>query len=157
VQEKLKAIEELKEIVAAARASGKKVVFTNGCFDLLHRGHLRLLREAKKLGDVLIVALNSDESVRNIKGPNRPIVPLDERAELLAALEPVDYVTSFEETEPRRLIRELQPHLLVKGGDWSKEQVVGKEIVESYGGEVAVISYAQGYSTTEIIERIRKA
>jgi D-beta-D-heptose 7-phosphate kinase/D-beta-D-heptose 1-phosphate adenosyltransferase len=157
VREKLKAIDELKEIVAAARASGKKVVFTNGCFDLLHRGHLRLLREAKKLGDVLIVALNSDASVRNIKGPGRPIVPLDERAELIAALEPVDYVTSFEETEPSRLIRRLEPHVLVKGGDWSKEQVVGKEIVESYGGEVTVIPYAQGYSTTEIIERIRKA
>jgi D-beta-D-heptose 7-phosphate kinase/D-beta-D-heptose 1-phosphate adenosyltransferase len=105
----------------------------------------------------LIVALNSDESVRSIKGPGRPIVPLDERAELLAALEPVDYVTSFDETEPRRLIRLLQPHVLVKGGDWSKDQVVGKEIVESYGGEVAVVPYAQGYSTTEIIERIRKA
>jgi D-beta-D-heptose 7-phosphate kinase/D-beta-D-heptose 1-phosphate adenosyltransferase len=105
----------------------------------------------------LVVALNSDESVKNIKGPGRPIVPLDERAELLAALEPVDYVTSFEETEPRRLIRELQPDVLVKGGDWSREQVVGKEIVESYGGKVAVVPYAGGYSTTEIIERIRKA
>jgi D-beta-D-heptose 7-phosphate kinase/D-beta-D-heptose 1-phosphate adenosyltransferase len=157
VQEKLKAIDELKNIVAAAKASGKKVVFTNGCFDLLHRGHLRLLCEAKKLGDVLVVALNSDESVKSIKGPGRPIVPLDERAELLAALEPVDYVTSFDETEPRRLIRELQPHVLVKGGDWSREQVVGKEIVESYGGKVAVVPYARGYSTTEIIERIRKA
>lgn len=132
------------------------MVFTNGCFDLMHRGHLHLLREAKKLGDLLIVGMNSDRSVKKIKGPGRPILPAEERAELLAALEMVDYVTLFDEPDPYAVIKELRPNVLVKGGDWGKEGIVGTEIVEEDGGKVAVIPYLEGYSTTEIIQKIRK-
>ena len=156
MREKVKKREALKTIAAKARTEGKKIVFTNGCFDLLHAGHVRLLREAKKLGDLLIVALNSDSSVREIKGPDRPILPEEERAELIAALEMVDYVTLFDEPDPLNLLRELRPDVLAKGGDWAEDKVVGREWVESYGGKVAVIPYLKGHSTTEIIERMRK-
>lgn len=155
MSEKLKQLEELKRIAQDAKSRGKKVVFTNGCFDLLHRGHLHLLREAKNAGDVLIVALNSDSSVRKIKGPGRPVVAELDRAEMIAALEMVDYVTLFDEPDPYRLISELRPSVLVKGGDWSKEKIVGAEIVEADGGEIAVIPYLSGFSTTQIIERMR--
>ncbi|HWP59054.1 MAG TPA: D-glycero-beta-D-manno-heptose 1-phosphate adenylyltransferase [Candidatus Acidoferrales bacterium] len=154
---KFRPVDELKQTVARAKRQGKKIVFTNGCFDLLHCGHLRLLREAKKLGDLLIVAINEDASVRGLKGANRPVLPLAERAELLAALEMVDYVTSFAEADPCRLIRELEPDVLVKGGDWSKDEVVGRELVEARGGRVEVVPYLEGHSTSEIIERIRRA
>lgn len=133
------------------------MVFTNGCFDLLHAGHVHLLREARKLGDVLIVALNSDASVRKIKGPHRPIRLLAERAELVGSLEMVDYVTWFDETDPRRAIEELRPDVLVKGGDWARDNVVGADLVERLGGKVRVIPYLEGYSTTQLIERIRQA
>ena len=156
MREKVKKREALKTIVAKARTEGKKIVFTNGCFDLLHAGHVRLLREAKKLGDLLIVALNSDSSAREIKGPDRPILPEEERAELIAALEVVDYVTLFDEPDPLNLLRELRPNVLAKGGDWAEDKIVGREWVESYGGKVAVIPYLKGHSTTEIIERMRK-
>jgi D-beta-D-heptose 7-phosphate kinase/D-beta-D-heptose 1-phosphate adenosyltransferase len=155
VSSKIKTLGALKEIVAEAKAGGQKVVFTNGCFDLLHPGHLHLLREAKKMGDCLVVGLNSDLSVKMIKGPNRPIWPERERAEMLAALETVDYVISFDEADPRKLIEALGPDVLVKGGDWTEEQVVGREIVEQRGGKVAVVPYLQGHSTTKIIEAIR--
>ncbi|MGH7830828.1 MAG: D-glycero-beta-D-manno-heptose 1-phosphate adenylyltransferase [Candidatus Binatia bacterium] len=145
----------MKAIVARAQAEGRKVVFTNGCFDLLHCGHLHLLGEAKKMGDLLVVAVNSDASVKQIKGPDRPVLPESDRAELLAALEVVDYVTSFSEPDPSKLIEELRPDVLVKGGDWSKEQVVGATVVEQNGGKVAVIPYLQNHSTTKIIETIR--
>ena len=156
MREKVKKREALKTIAAKARTEGKKIVFTNGCFDLLHAGHVRLLREAKKLGDLLIVALNSDSSAREIKGPDRPILPEEERAELIAALEMVDYVTLFDEPDPLNLLRELRPNVLAKGGDWAEDKIVGREWVESYGGKVAVIPYLKGHSTTEIIERMRK-
>ena len=156
MQGKIKEIDELKILVAKAKSDGKRVVFTNGCFDLLHRGHVHLLREAKKLGDLLIVALNSDSSVKKIKGPNRPILSRAERAELIAALEMVDYVTAFDEPDPYKVIKELKPDVLVKGGDWAGEKIVGREIVEGCGGKVAVIPYLEGYSTTQIIERMRK-
>ena len=156
MREKVKKREALKTIAAKARTEGKKIVFTNGCFDLLHAGHVRLLREAKKLGDLLIVALNSDSSVREIKGPDRPILPEEERAELIAALEMVDYVTLFDEPDPLNVLRELRPDVLAKGGDWAEDKIVGRECVESYGGKVAVIPYLKGHSTTEIIERMRK-
>jgi D-beta-D-heptose 7-phosphate kinase/D-beta-D-heptose 1-phosphate adenosyltransferase len=155
VRSKVRSANELKERVLEAKGKGKKVVFTNGCFDLLHSGHLHLLREAKKLGDVLIVAINTDDSIRRLKGDGRPVLPLEERAELLAALDIVDYVTSFEESEPSRLIQQLQPDVLVKGGDWSQDQVVGRELVEENGGRVEVVPYLEGHSTTHIIERIR--
>ena len=148
---KIKTLGELEAIVAKAKHNGKTVVLTNGCFDLLHSGHLHLLSEAKKQGDILIVATNSDSSVNSIKGPGRPVFPQRERVELLAALENVDYVTVFDETDPRETIRKIRPQILAKGGDWPKEQIVGKELVE----KVITIPYRKGYSTTKIIERIR--
>lgn len=136
------------------RQQGKRVVFTNGCFDLLHPGHIRLLAQAKRLGDVLMVALNSDRSVRELKGAGRPILPQEERCEIVAALEMVDYVTTFDEPTPRELIRKLLPDVLVKGGDWSVEEIVGREDVHAHGGQVLSLPYVSGYSTTRIIERI---
>jgi D-beta-D-heptose 7-phosphate kinase/D-beta-D-heptose 1-phosphate adenosyltransferase len=156
VREKVKKRQALKTIAAQAKTEGKKIVFTNGCFDLLHMGHVQLLREAKNLGDILIVALNSDGSVRQIKGSDRPILPEEERAELIAALEMVDYVTMFDEPDPLNVIRELRPDVLAKGGDWAEDKIVGREFIESYGGRVAVIPFLKGHSTTEIIERMRK-
>jgi len=154
VQGKIKSVEELKAVVSGAKAEGKKVVFTNGCFDLLHRGHLHLLREAKKLGDILIVAINNDLSVKKLKGPKRPILPEADRAELIGALEMVDYVTLFHEADPYHLIKELQPNILVKGGDWTTERIIGGEVVEKEGGRVVAVPYLDGYSTTQMIERM---
>jgi rfaE bifunctional protein nucleotidyltransferase chain/domain len=155
VSGKLKSLDELKTITAKARSEGKKTVFTNGCFDLLHRGHLQLLREAKACGDLLIVAINSDQSVSGLKGPHRPIVRQADRAELIAAMEMVDYVILFDETDPYLLIAAIKPDVLVKGGDWKPEDIVGSDIVTDNGGRVAVIPYLKGFSTTEIIERIQ--
>jgi rfaE bifunctional protein nucleotidyltransferase chain/domain len=152
---KLKGLEELKSIASRARASGKKIVFTNGCFDILHSGHLHLLREAKALGEILIVAVNSDSSVRQLKGASRPVVGEGGRAELIAALEMVDYVTLFDELDPYRLIDTLRPDVLVKGGDYGRDQVIGGDIVERSGGKIALIPLLEGFSTTEIIERAR--
>jgi len=154
VHGKIKSAEELKAVVAGAKAEGKKVVFTNDCFDLLHRGHLHLLREAKKLGDILIVAINNDLSVKKLKGPKRPILPEADRAELIGALEMVDYVTLFDEADPYHLIKELQPNILVKGGDWTREKIIGREVVEKEGGRVVAVPYLDGYSTTQMIERM---
>ena len=159
MREKVKTRADLRAIAAKAKTEGKKIVFTNGCFDLLHVGHLHVLREAKKLGDILIVALNSDSSVKRIKGVGRPIVPESERAELIAALEMVDYVTLFDEPDPQNVIQELKPDVLAKGGDWAADKIIGREFVESYGGKVAVIGYLKDHSTTDIIdiiERMRK-
>jgi len=152
---KLKTLAELRAITAEARTNGKIVVFTNGCFDLVHRGHVHLLREAKALGDLLIVAINSDKSVKTIKGPTRPIFPEIDRSELIAAMEMVDYVLFFEESDPYKAIAALRPQVLVKGGDWTSEKIIGADIVERDGGKVAVIPYLKGFSTTEIIEKIR--
>ena len=146
----------LLEERARLRREGKRLVFTNGCFDLLHPGHVRYLREARALGDLLVVALNSDASVRVLKGAGRPILNQDERAEVMAALEVVDYVTIFDEETPRELIARLLPNVLVKGGDWSIETIVGREEVEAAGGQVLSLPYLQGSSTSEIIERIRR-
>jgi D-beta-D-heptose 7-phosphate kinase/D-beta-D-heptose 1-phosphate adenosyltransferase len=137
------------------RRRGRRIVFTNGCFDLLHSGHVRYLRAARALGDVLVVALNSDASVRRLKGPERPLVRLRDRAEVMAALEMVDYVTSFGETTPLRIIRELAPDVLVKGGDWKVADIVGADDVLGGGGEVYSLPFARGYSTTRLIERAR--
>jgi D-beta-D-heptose 7-phosphate kinase/D-beta-D-heptose 1-phosphate adenosyltransferase len=152
----IRKLQQLKALVTKARARGKTVVLTNGCFDLLHRGHLHLIRESKKLGDLLIVAVNSDSSVKKIKGPNRPILPETERAELLAALELVDYVTVFSEPDPYHIIDELRPDVLVKGSDWAQDRVIGREIVEGDGGKVAIIPLLPSHSTTSIIERISR-
>ena len=151
----MKSLDELRSIAVQARRDGKAIVFTNGCFDLLHRGHVHVLREAKALGDILIVALNSDRSVREIKGPKRPVLPESDRVELVAALEMVDYVALFDEPDPHEMIAALRPNVLVKGGDWGAEEIVGSDIVKQDGGKVAVIPYLKGFSTTEIIERIR--
>lgn len=152
---KLKNLGELEAIASEARRAGKTVVFTNGCFDLLHRGHVHILREARGKGDILIVGINSDRSVRGIKGPARPILAETDRIELIAAMEMVDYVVLFDESDPRKLIEAIKPNVLAKGGDWGQDGVVGADIVEREGGRVAVIPYLKGFSTTEIIERIR--
>ncbi len=141
----------------AVRRQGKRLVFTNGCFDLLHPGHIHALTHAKALGDVLIVGINSDASVKRLKGEKRPILNEHERVTLLAALEAVDYVTIFDEDTPLTLIRLLQPDVLVKGGDWSVDAVVGREEVEAWGGRVELIPYQAGASTTSLIERIMAA
>jgi len=142
---------ELKEIVDRFKVSGKKIVFTNGCFDIIHIGHIRYLKEAKTLGDVLVVGLNSDSSVSKIK-PDRPINPQNHRVEVLSSLEMVDYVTLFDEETPYELIKLLQPDILVKGGDWKKEDIVGSDIAK----ETYSLPYIKGVSTSEIIERIRR-
>jgi D-beta-D-heptose 7-phosphate kinase/D-beta-D-heptose 1-phosphate adenosyltransferase len=145
---------ELKAKIDRLKREGKKVVFTNGCFDILHAGHTRYLREARKLGDTLILALNSDSSVRSIKGPMRPIVPEAERAEVVAALDSVDYVTVFDELTPLELIEFLRPDVIVKGGDWAEKDIVGAEAVRKWGGRVAIMPEIEGASTTNIIDKV---
>jgi D-beta-D-heptose 7-phosphate kinase/D-beta-D-heptose 1-phosphate adenosyltransferase len=140
---------------AGQRAAGRKVVFTNGVFDLLHPGHVRYLADARREGDSLIVAINSDRSVKAIKGPERPINPEAERAEVLAALAVVDAVVVFDEDDPHAIIGALQPDVLVKGADWATDRIIGRDIVEARGGKVIRIPFASGYSTTSIIEKIR--
>ncbi|MCP9438939.1 MAG: D-glycero-beta-D-manno-heptose 1-phosphate adenylyltransferase [Nitrospira sp.] len=149
-------ITQLTPILERARAEGKRIVFTNGCFDLMHVGHVRYLQEAKALGDLLVVGVNSDDSVRSLnKGPDRPIVPDVQRAEVVAALAAVDYVVMFSESDPARLIADIQPDVLVKGGDWPIEKIVGREIVEARGGVVKTIALVPDVSTTALIRRIR--
>lgn len=138
------------------KQQGKKVVFTNGCFDLLHAGHIRSFRHAKALGDVLIVGLNSDNSIRRIKGEKRPIIDLKNRMALLSALECVDFVIAFDEDTPQTLIEQIKPDILVKGKDWECKQIAGKEFVQSYGGEVVFIELEEGLSTTMLIEKIKQ-
>lgn len=138
------------------KRNGRRIVFTNGCFDLLHPGHLSLLEQARALGDELIVGVNSDASVRQNKGAGRPIVPEQERAEILAALECVDSVVIFDEPTPREVIRQLLPDVLVKGGDWPSDQIVGREEVEAAGGRVVLVPVVTGYSTTAILRTIRE-
>ena len=145
---------ELKATVDRLKREGKRVVFTNGCFDILHAGHTRYLREARKLGDALILALNSDSSVRSIKGPMRPIVPEAERAEVVASLDSVDYVTIFDELTPLELIEFLQPDVIVKGGDWAEKDIVGAKAVRKWGGRVAIMPEIEGASTTNIIDKV---
>ncbi|HIC91844.1 MAG TPA: D-glycero-beta-D-manno-heptose-7-phosphate kinase [Syntrophaceae bacterium] len=153
---KVKNLQELKQIVGYLKAQGKRVVFTNGCFDLLHVGHIKLLKESKALGDILIVALDSDDSVRRLKGNGRPIINQYERAKVLAALDCVDYITIFSTDSLCDLLRELSPGVLTKGSNYKKEEVIGREIVEGYGGEVVLIPVAEGISTSEIIGNIVK-
>ncbi|MGD0278749.1 MAG: D-glycero-beta-D-manno-heptose 1-phosphate adenylyltransferase [Smithella sp.] len=138
------------------RKKGKKIAFTNGCFDILHVGHVRYLREAKKTADVLVLALNSDSSVRSIKGEKRPLMNEEERAEILASLEFIDFITIFPELTPLELINCLKPDILIKGGDWPEEKVVGREEVKKWGGRVAIIPEIEGKSTTNIVEKIKK-
>lgn len=146
----------LKNKLDKLRKEGKKVAFTNGCFDILHVGHVRYLREAKKTADILVLALNSDSSVRAIKGDKRPLTCEGERAEILAALEFIDFVTIFTELTPLELIIDLKPDVLVKGGDWPEEKVIGREEIKKWGGRVAIIPEITGKSTTNIVEKIKK-
>jgi len=156
VKEKIKAKDELKNILEGLKRRGKGIVFTNGCFDILHIGHIRCLEEAKKKGDILIVALNSDRSIRSLKGPSRPFTPEAERAEVLSALACVDYVVIFDEPDPLELISSLKPNILVKGGDWTPETTIGREVVEGMGGKVVIIPQVRGVSTSAIVDRIAK-
>ena len=153
---KIVSLAELKGIAGVLKEKGKRIVFTNGCFDLLHLGHIRYLQEAADLGDVLIVGMNSDESVRQIKGARRPILPEDDRMQVLAALGCVDYVVAFSELTPEKLIGELRPDVHVKGGDYRPEELPEAEVVKSYGGEVVIVDEVEGKSTTEFIELIVK-
>jgi D-beta-D-heptose 7-phosphate kinase/D-beta-D-heptose 1-phosphate adenosyltransferase len=150
--------EQLVPLLAQARAQRKRIVFTNGCFDLMHVGHTRYLQAAKALGDLLVVGVNSDASVKSLnKSPDRPIVPESQRAEIVAALGCVDYVVLFIEPDPHELIRAVQPDVLVKGGDWSVETIVGRDVVEGRGGVVKTIPLVPDISTTTLIHRIRSA
>lgn len=157
MDKKFKKLIDLVEIRNQLKHQDKKVVFTNGCFDLLHSGHIHLFREARKKGDVFIVAVNDDYSIRKIKGASRPIFPLKERIEILAAIEDIDYLTSFSEEIPQKIIARLQPDVLVKGGDWKPEEVVGKREVEDAGGKVEIIPYLEGRSSSDIVKRIVNA
>ena len=152
---KIQTVDSLVAILDEERLAGKRIVFTNGCFDLLHVGHIRYLGQARQLGDLLIVGLNSDRSIRHLeKGTSRPIIQEDERAEVLAALSCIDYVTIFHEPDPLVIIKKILPDILVKGGDWSPEQIIGREVVESGGGLVVSLPLTPHISTTQIVERI---
>jgi len=152
--QKIYAVSLLRTILAGDRQKGKTIVFTNGCFDLLHVGHVKYLQAARKLGDLLVLGLNSDDSIQRLKGPNRPLIGEEERAHILAALDCIDYVVVFDEDTPLEVITELRPDILVKGGDYTPEGVVGRELVESYGGRVELINFVDGKSTTNIINKI---
>jgi len=151
---KIKDLGSLVRIASKLRRRGKKIVFANGCFDIIHFGHVQLLSKAKSRGDILIVGINSDASTRKIKGDLRPILPEKDRSRIIAALEAVDYVTVFDETTPWHLIKSLRPDVLVKGADWKPDTIVGRDFVRSYGGTVARIQLAKGHSTTALIKKI---
>ncbi|MGB9664973.1 MAG: D-glycero-beta-D-manno-heptose 1-phosphate adenylyltransferase [Ignavibacteria bacterium] len=153
----LLSLDEFLEIRKRLKDEGKKLVFTNGCFDIIHRGHIDYLNRAKALGDYLVVALNSDNSVRRLKGEGRPINKLEDRAFVVANLKAVDFVVSFEEDTPFEIISAIVPDVLVKGGDWSIENIVGREIVEANGGKVFSLPYVENYSTTNIINKMKSS
>jgi rfaE bifunctional protein nucleotidyltransferase chain/domain len=152
---KIKTLPQVKKEIEALKGEGRRIVFTNGVFDLLHPGHTRYLSAARDLGDYLVVAVNSDRSVQAIKGPERPILSQDDRMELLAALSSVDAVVLFHEEDPLKVIDYLMPHVLVKGGDWSEDKIIGADAVKKAGGEVKRIPFASGYSSSSIIEKIQ--
>jgi len=153
---KLVTLDEIVLLAESYRLAGRTVVLTNGCFDLLHVGHAAYLAEAARLGDVLVVAVNSDRSVRALKGPERPVIPQEDRAALVAALEAVDHVVIFDEDTPQEVLRRIRPDVLVKGGTYTSEEVVGREVVRSYGGRVCVVGKIDRVSTTEIVSTIRR-
>jgi rfaE bifunctional protein nucleotidyltransferase chain/domain len=150
-------IDEAATLAAGIQGRGGKVVFTNGVFDLLHPGHIRYLQDARQLGDALIVGLNSDRSVRANKGPDRPITPQDERAEILEALASVDAVAVFDEETPDEIVKRIQPDVLVKGADWGPDDIVGRDTVEARGGRVVRMELSPGYSSTELIRKVKAA
>jgi len=148
---------QIVEFTELLHQQGKKIVFTNGCFDIVHAGHVLYLESAKNLGDVLIVGVNSDASVQRLKGDSRPIIPQEERTVVLGALESVDYVVIFDEDTPYELIKQIKPNILVKGGDWAVDEIVGADLVLDYGGTVKSLSFREGISSSEIIQRIRQS
>ena len=152
---KIKSLSSMKKEIDRLKGEGKKIVFTNGCFDILHPGHTRYLRAARQLGDYLVVAVNSDRSVREIKGEGRPVISQEDRTEVLAALGSVDGVVVFDEDNPLNVIRHLMPDVLVKGGDWPEDKIIGADVVKGAGGEVKRIPFESGYSTTGIIEKVK--
>lgn len=149
-------LKELKRKLKKIHSENKKIVFTNGCFDIIHSGHIHLLEKAKELGDVLVVGLNSDKSIRKIKGEKRPILKQEDRIKILTALKPVDFVVLFDEETPLKLIEEIQPDILVKGKDYRKKEIVGKDIIEKNNGKIVTIDLLDKKSTTKIIQRIVK-
>ena len=151
---KLKKLSDLTRIIAGFKERGKKIVFTNGCFDIIHVGHVEDLSKAKNMGDLLIVGLNSDSSVKRLKGPDRPINREEDRAKVLSALYFVDYVVIFNEETPDRLIRKVKPDILVKGGDWQMKDIVGASFIKSYGGKVATVPFVKGFSTTSLVKKM---
>jgi rfaE bifunctional protein nucleotidyltransferase chain/domain len=153
-KQKIRRWEEIPRLRAYWSLLEQRVVFTNGCFDILHLGHVEYLEAASQLGDVLVVGLNSDASVRQLKGPTRPVLPQEARARILAALEFVEAVIIFDEETPEKLIEALRPDVLVKGGDYTEDQIAGASFVRSYGGEVVILPYIPGYSTTSLIQKI---
>jgi len=152
---KIKKRAALKKTVAALKKNGKIIVFTNGCFDIIHPGHVKYLARCKRLGHVLVVGLNTDSSVRRLKGRNRPVMKQGDRAEILSALEAVDYVTFFNELTPEKLIRQVAPHVLAKGGDWKAGDIAGADFVRESGGRVRTVPFVRGYSTSRIIKKIK--
>jgi D-beta-D-heptose 7-phosphate kinase/D-beta-D-heptose 1-phosphate adenosyltransferase len=156
MESKVKSVGRLKVVLNRLKKQGEKIVFTNGCFDILHVGHLRYLKQARKLGDRLVVAVNSDSSVKKLKGNTRPILPQAERVEILSEFPFIDFVVIFNEETPYKIIKTLLPDVLVKGGDWKTGDIVGGDLVKENGGKVAAISYIKGKSTTNIIDRVIK-
>ncbi len=156
IKEKIINTSKLITVIRALKKRGKKIVFTNGCFDILHKGHIKLLKKAKSLGDILVVAINSDSSVKKIKGRKRPFNSAQDRAVVLSSISFVDFITTFSEPDPARIIKRLNPDILVKGGDWDKNEIVGSRYIKSRGGKVCSVSLAKGYSTSGIINAITK-
>ena len=156
LSDKIKNLDELAPLLKKEKANGRTTVFTNGCFDILHSGHVKLLEQCRQAGDRLVVGLNSDGSVGRLKGPGRPIVPQGQRAQVVAALESVDYVVVFDELDPLALITALVPDVLIKGGDWTPDTIIGRDVVEAAGGRVFAIPLMDGVSTTAISEKIKK-
>ncbi|OGX15266.1 MAG: hypothetical protein A2166_00135 [Omnitrophica WOR_2 bacterium RBG_13_41_10] len=157
LEKKIKSIKVLKAIISRLKKSGRKIVFTNGCFDLLHYGHVKYLQDAKGKGDILIVALNSDSSVRRIKGKNRPLVCQQDRVRVIAGLESVDYVVLFKENTPLETIKQLKPDILIKGADWKKCDIVGADFIKSHKGEVGTVPLLKNRSTSNLIKKIAKS
>ena len=156
MKEKIKNPAALKQVLSDLRSRGMRIVFTNGCFDILHAGHIDYLEKAKKLGDVLVAGLNSDASVRRLKGKTRPLNKQQDRAKVLSALSCIDYITIFSETTPEKLIEKLKPDILVKGGDWKVKDIAGAPFVTSYGGRAVSLPFVKGYSTTALVRKMKR-
>lgn len=156
LSDKIKKLDELQKIADDLKRQGKHIVFTNGCFDILHSGHVKLLQQARDEGDILVVAVNSDRSVQTLKGPERPIVPQEQRAQVVAALESVDFVVLFDELDPLRVIEALIPQTLIKGGDWNLDTIIGRDVVEAAGGKVFAIPLMDHVSSTDIVTKIKR-